>query len=171
MINWEVDFPLLHRCGLACSPFWKMLYDNAQLVSLYSHAYQLTKTLYKSIVYETLSFIEKNWRPLMVVSIPHSMLTAMAKREVCLDSWRTQLYTRADASLFFRVLQHHKTGNGKIKKIFYTEISDTEIAEKIQISIEQLQTTIKTCKTKLTKFVPLELNQDSMTRFWPPGTH
>jgi hypothetical protein len=34
-----------------------------------------------------------------------------------------------------------------------------------------LQTTIKTCKAKLTKVRPLELNQDSMTRFWPPGTH
>jgi uncharacterized protein YyaL (SSP411 family) len=37
-----------------------MLYDNAQLVSLYSHAYQSTKNpLYKTIVYETLDFIEK----------------------------------------------------------------------------------------------------------------
>jgi uncharacterized protein YyaL (SSP411 family) len=27
-------FSVLHRCGLACSPFLKMLYDNAQLVSL-----------------------------------------------------------------------------------------------------------------------------------------
>jgi uncharacterized protein YyaL (SSP411 family) len=41
--------------------FEKMLYDNAQLVSLYSHAYQSTKNpLYKTIVYETLDFIEKS---------------------------------------------------------------------------------------------------------------
>ncbi len=40
--------------------FEKMLYDNAQLVSLYSHAYQLTKKdLYKQVVYETLDFIER----------------------------------------------------------------------------------------------------------------
>ncbi|MEO6819242.1 MAG: thioredoxin domain-containing protein [Ginsengibacter sp.] len=40
--------------------FEKMLYDNAQLVSLYSHAYQLTKEpLYKRIVYETLRFINR----------------------------------------------------------------------------------------------------------------
>jgi uncharacterized protein YyaL (SSP411 family) len=40
--------------------FEKMLYDNAQLVSLYSHAYQLThKELYKDIVYETLEFVER----------------------------------------------------------------------------------------------------------------
>lgn len=40
--------------------FEKMLYDNSQLVSLYSEAYRLTKDpLYKDVVYETLSFIEK----------------------------------------------------------------------------------------------------------------
>ncbi len=40
--------------------FEKMLYDNAQLVSLYSEAYQLTKNeRYKETVYETLSFIER----------------------------------------------------------------------------------------------------------------
>ena len=38
--------------------FEKMLYDNGQLVSLYSHAFQLTKNpLYKKVVYETLEFI------------------------------------------------------------------------------------------------------------------
>src|ERR1019366_5557669 len=40
--------------------FEKMLYDNAQLVSLYSMAYQLTKDeLYKNLVYETLGFISR----------------------------------------------------------------------------------------------------------------
>ncbi len=38
--------------------FEKMLYDNAQLVSLYSHAYQITKKpRYKEIIEETLEFI------------------------------------------------------------------------------------------------------------------
>ena len=40
--------------------FEKMLYDNAQLVSLYSHAFQVTKNpLYKNVVYETLEFINR----------------------------------------------------------------------------------------------------------------
>jgi uncharacterized protein YyaL (SSP411 family) len=40
--------------------FEKMLYDNGQLVSLYSHAYQLTKNpLYKKVVYETLDFVNR----------------------------------------------------------------------------------------------------------------
>jgi len=40
--------------------FEKMLYDNAQLVSLYSEAYQATKNeLYKQTVFQTLEFIER----------------------------------------------------------------------------------------------------------------
>ncbi len=40
--------------------FEKMLYDNAQLVSLYSSAFQLTgNPLYRRVVYETLEFIER----------------------------------------------------------------------------------------------------------------
>ena len=47
-------------------PYWKvphfekMLYDNAQLVSLYSYAYQVTKKpLYKRVVVQTLEFIKR----------------------------------------------------------------------------------------------------------------
>jgi len=40
--------------------FEKMLYDNGQLVSLYSNAYKLTRNEnYRSIVYQTLDFIER----------------------------------------------------------------------------------------------------------------
>jgi len=40
--------------------FEKMLYDNAQLVSLYSEAYKQTKNeLYKKIVYETIDFVKR----------------------------------------------------------------------------------------------------------------
>ena len=40
--------------------FEKMLYDNAQLVSLYSQAYQITRNEgYKRVVYETVAYIER----------------------------------------------------------------------------------------------------------------
>jgi uncharacterized protein len=40
--------------------FEKMLYDNAQLVSLYSHAYQITKKeRYKEIIEQTLEFVNR----------------------------------------------------------------------------------------------------------------
>ena len=42
--------------------FEKMLYDNAQLVSVYADAYKLTKNnLYKTVIEKTLSFVEKEW--------------------------------------------------------------------------------------------------------------
>lgn len=40
--------------------FEKMLYDNAQLISLYSHAYQVTQNEeYRSVVHETVSFLKR----------------------------------------------------------------------------------------------------------------
>lgn len=42
--------------------FEKMLYDNAQLVSLYCEAYRLNKnTLYKQVIEETLDFVMEEW--------------------------------------------------------------------------------------------------------------
>lgn len=42
--------------------FEKMLYDNAQLVSLYAEAFRLTKNvLYKQVVDETIDFVMKEW--------------------------------------------------------------------------------------------------------------
>ena len=42
--------------------FEKMLYDNAQLISLYSEAYTLTKNeLYRSVAIETLNFVKAEW--------------------------------------------------------------------------------------------------------------
>ena len=43
--------------------FEKMLYDNGQLISLYSEAYKLTQNpLYKEIIEKTLTFVSKEWK-------------------------------------------------------------------------------------------------------------
>lgn len=43
--------------------FEKMLYDNGQLISLYSEAYKLTQNpLYKEIIEKTLVFVSKEWK-------------------------------------------------------------------------------------------------------------
>jgi uncharacterized protein YyaL (SSP411 family) len=43
--------------------FEKMLYDNGQMVSLYSEAYKLTQNpLYKEVINKTLQFVEKEWK-------------------------------------------------------------------------------------------------------------
>jgi uncharacterized protein YyaL (SSP411 family) len=43
--------------------FEKMLYDNGQMVSLYSEAYKLTQNpLYKEVITKTLQFVKKDWK-------------------------------------------------------------------------------------------------------------
>jgi uncharacterized protein YyaL (SSP411 family) len=43
--------------------FEKMLYDNGQLISLYSEAYKLTQNpLYKEIIEKSLNFVQKEWK-------------------------------------------------------------------------------------------------------------
>ncbi len=43
--------------------FEKMLYDNGQLISLYSEAYKLTQNpIYKEVIEKTLQFVSKEWR-------------------------------------------------------------------------------------------------------------
>jgi uncharacterized protein len=42
--------------------FEKMLYDNAQLISLYSHAYQLTQNIdYQNVIKQTIEFARRDW--------------------------------------------------------------------------------------------------------------
>ena len=60
--------------------FEKMLYDNAQLISLYSEAYQITQDeRYKRVVYETINWLDREMRgPERGASTAHRMLTAKA---------------------------------------------------------------------------------------------
>tara|TARA_R110000868_G_scaffold157599_1_gene384971 strand:- start:5972 stop:8083 length:2112 start_codon:yes stop_codon:yes gene_type:complete len=135
--------------------FEKMLYDNAQLVSLYSHAYQLTKKpLYKTIVYETLAFIDRE------LTSPeggfYSSLDADSDGEegkyyVWTDEELISILGK-DASLFSEYYNVTKSGNWEHQKnILHRKLSDTEIASKNHISIEELQKTVTECKLKLNK--------------------
>lgn len=135
--------------------FEKMLYDNAQLVSLYSHAYQSTKNpLYKTVVYETLAFIEKE------LSSPdggfYSSLDADSEgEEGKYYVWTTQELTSIlgqDAALFSAYYNCTTTGNWEQKKnILHRKLSDSELADQHDISVKKLQTKIKACEDKLTK--------------------
>ena len=61
--------------------FEKMLYDNAQLVCVYLHAYQLTgKELYRRVVEEVLAYVEREMTDPAAGSTRHRMPTARVKR-------------------------------------------------------------------------------------------
>jgi uncharacterized protein YyaL (SSP411 family) len=68
MINWVADSPLFYDEDWLVPHFEKMLYDNAQLVSLYSHAYQSTKIRYiKQLCMKPLILLKRvnsSWRRL-----------------------------------------------------------------------------------------------------------
>lgn len=133
--------------------FEKMLYDNAQLVSLYSHAYQLTKKpLYKKVVYETLNFIEKE------LSAPQGGFYSSIDADSEGEEGKYYVWTAAeinttlgnDASLFSDYYNITKNGNWENKKnILFRKSSDVAIASKNHISIETLTSKIEECKAKL----------------------
>ena len=43
--------------------FEKMLYDNGQLMSLYAHAYQVTKNVFKNIIKKQFLLLKENCSP------------------------------------------------------------------------------------------------------------
>jgi uncharacterized protein YyaL (SSP411 family) len=122
--------------------FEKMLYDNAQLVSLYTHAWQLTKNpSYKNIVYQTLEFIVRD------LTSPeggiYSSLDADSEGEE--GKYYAWTYEEAasilknEAPLFADYYNITKAGNWEnVKNILFRQISDEEMAKKYDISQQEL---------------------------------
>ncbi len=123
--------------------FEKMLYDNAQLVSLYTHAWQLTKNpQYKKIVYETLAFIENE------MTSPeggfYSSLDADSEgEEGKFYAWtkkEAESVLGGEAPLFLDYFNITNSGNWEHgKNILFRKLSDEKIAEKYKITLSELQ--------------------------------
>ncbi len=139
--------------------FEKMLYDNAQLVSLYSKAYQLTKNeSFKTVVTETLAFIDKE---LTKENAFYSSLDADSKtKEGILEegvyyTWsKEELKTELgdDFDLFKSYYNINATGKWeKDQYILYKTKTDQEFIKSNDISLEELHLKISTWKTKLYK--------------------
>ncbi len=140
-INWHVPH------------FEKMLYDNAQLVSLYAHAYQVTKDpLYKKVVYETLDFIKTE------LTSPeggfYSSLDADSERE----EGKYYVWTKAeidevlenDAEIFAVYYNVTEAGNWEHgNSILLRNQTDAAIAGKFVLTEDALQQTIAAAKEKL----------------------
>jgi len=135
--------------------FEKMLYDNAQLVSLYCHAYQLTKEpLYKKVVYETLNFIETELTSSETAF--YSSLDADSEGEE--GKYYVWTYKEiesilgSETNLFADYYNIRKGGNWeKGTNILYRKDTNDEFAKKHDLSIEKLQTKIKNSTTILLK--------------------
>jgi uncharacterized protein YyaL (SSP411 family) len=123
--------------------FEKMLYDNAQLVSLYSHAWQLTKNpLYKNVVYRTLDFIERE------MTSPeggfYSSLDADSEgEEGKFYAWtkeEVESVLGKEAPLFLDYFDITKSGNWENgKNVLHIKSLDKEISKKYNITVRELK--------------------------------
>ncbi|WP_231850246.1 thioredoxin domain-containing protein [Winogradskyella sp. PG-2] len=140
--------------------FEKMLYDNAQLISLYSKAYQISNDKnYKTIVEETISFVESDLADKN--SSFYSALDADSEnREGELEegvyySWtEEELKTELedDFALFKAYYNiNAKSKWGKDTYVLYKTLSDEEFTEKHKLSLIDLNAKIKYWKTTLKK--------------------
>ncbi len=135
--------------------FEKMLYDNAQLVSLYSHAFQMyKKPLYKQVVEETLEFIEREMTG--KEGQFYSALDADSEgEEGKFYIWNRNEWDQVlgqEAELFaeiFAITQEGNWENGN--SVLIREISWEESAKKVGMTYKELMDKWKTVQSKLLK--------------------
>lgn len=130
--------------------FEKMLYDNAQLTSLYASAYQLTKDpLYKNVVYETLEFIDRE------LTSPEGGFYSSLDADSDGEEGRFYVWTKDeikkilgdDAALvidYFNVTEKGNWEGGK--NILYQSGDDNTIAKKYNITSLELSKRITGAK-------------------------
>ncbi|MEM6524600.1 MAG: thioredoxin domain-containing protein [Bacteroidota bacterium] len=125
--------------------FEKMLYDNGQLVSLYSEAYQITGSpLYKEVVYKTIEWLKRE----MLDSSGgfYSALDADSEGEEGkfyvwnLDEFNNVL--KEDAELLAKYYDVTEEGNWEAKNILRRLLSDEEIARENEMDPDDLRKTV-----------------------------
>lgn len=138
--------------------FEKMLYDNAQLTSLYSYAYQLTENpLYKQVVYETLEFVERELTSPETTKGGrgfYSSLDADSEgEEGKFYVWTEKEFRDVlgeDAALMAEYYDITAAGNWENgSNILFRQIPDREFADAHNISMEALRETVIGANKKL----------------------
>ncbi|MEQ8908326.1 MAG: thioredoxin domain-containing protein [Vicingaceae bacterium] len=133
--------------------FEKMLYDNAQLISLYSEAYrQNPKPLYKNVVYESIEFVERELRD--GSGAFYSALDADTEgEEGKFYVWKKEELReilRSDFDLFARHFNVNEKGfweNGNY--ILLRNEEDDVLAQKAEMSLADYRNKIEKLKEKL----------------------
>ena len=133
--------------------FEKMLYDNAQLVSLYADAYKQTKNaLYKKVVYETLEFVAQE------LTSAEGAFYASLDADSEGEEGKYYVWTKAevdkvlgnDAEIFSAFYNNTADGNWEHgNSILLRNETDEAIAKQFKITITDLHKTIDAAKVKL----------------------
>ena len=141
--------------------FEKMLYDNAQLVSLYTEAFTLTKNkLYKQTVIDTFSFIEQEWyKP---EGYFYSAYDADSEGEegkyYVWNKLDLQDYLGENFELFADYYNVNDLGYWEHSNYILMRTNNTaELLTKYNLSLEALDEKINKCKTLLKKQAELRV--------------
>ncbi|MGB5647611.1 MAG: thioredoxin domain-containing protein [Muriicola sp.] len=138
--------------------FEKMLYDNAQLVSLYAKAFGATGNfLYKEVVKETISFAARELLSPeggFYSSLDADSLDSTAKlKEGAFYIWTKadlEKILKEDFTLFKDYYNINSYGFWEEEAyVLIRDASDDEIAQKHQLQVEVLRTRISNCKKRL----------------------
>ncbi|MBF8962058.1 thioredoxin domain-containing protein [Pontibacter sp. FD36] len=133
--------------------FEKMLYDNGQLITLYSEAYQLTKEpIYKDVVYETIAFAERE-----LMSEEGGFYSSLDADSEGVEG-KFYVFTRKELQDLFKEEEpilakyYHVTTTGNFEhgqNILHRRISDEHFAKENELELEVLEEMVKTWKEKL----------------------
>ncbi len=134
--------------------FEKMLYDNAQLISLYSEAYQYTPdSLYKDVVYESIAFIKRE-----LTSPEGGFYSALDADSEGVEG-KFYTFTKSelieilgdDAELFCNYYQVSEKGNWEEEhtNILICNLDDSEFSNELSLDISELKTKMNKLKSKV----------------------
>ena len=133
-----------------CPHFEKMLYDNAQLLTLYAEAYQFSKNkIYKDIAYEIVTFVTREMQA--QAGGFYSALDADSEgEEGKFYIWKKrhlQEILGEDTDIFCKYYNISSQGNWEYgNNILYKNDTDEDFAAKNHIAIEVLQSKIEEWK-------------------------
>ncbi len=141
--------------------FEKMLYDNAQMISLYAEAYTATKNpLYKNVVYETANFIEREMKS--DKGFFYSALDADSEgEEGRFYVWRKEDVEKIISNIEYRILNIevkdvvrdyfsiNENGYWEGNYILLRREDDDAIAKRYNISVDELNELISHAKNLL----------------------
>ena len=134
--------------------FEKMLYDNAQLLSLYSQAYQVTgKPLYHKIITETVSWLQREMTDVsggFFSSLDADSEGEEGKYYVWTSQEIDQLLAPEEVDIYKDYFTIKDQGNWEEgKNILYRELDEQEIIKKYNLTKEALSAVIKSGNQKL----------------------
>jgi uncharacterized protein YyaL (SSP411 family) len=136
-----------------CPHFEKMLYDNAQLLTLYSEAYNFSKNpIYKEVAYEIIAFVFREMQH--IEGGFYAALDADSEgEEGKFYVWKKrhlQEILGEDTELFCQYYHVSTQGNWEYgNNILYKTQTDQDFAQKHSISLEMLQSKVKAWKNIL----------------------